>query len=164
MRTRIEGRVHRLGHGVEIDQILASKYLKADDSADMAGHLLEGYDPEISSKLEKGDLIVAGREFGQGPLREQAARLLKSAGISCVIAGSFARPFYRSAINHGLPAVECKDAYDKISGNEIITVDFEKGEIACRKGTLKFPVFPDYIAKLLAAGGLIPIIKKSLGK
>jgi 3-isopropylmalate/(R)-2-methylmalate dehydratase small subunit len=164
MKAKIEGRVHRLGHNIHVDQIYPSKYLKIDERHEMAKHILEGYEAELLSKFGTGDIIVAGRGFGHGPHREQAAIALRSAGIECIIANSYSRSFYRSAVNNGLAPIECKEAFEKICDGESIAVDIENGQIVFRKGILRFPLFPDYIAKVLASGGLIPHVMKSLGK
>lgn len=158
----IKGRVHRLGHHIGIHDIYPDLYLSLADPEEMAGHLLEGCDPELSSKINGGDIIVAGRKFGTGPRREQAILALKQAGVACVAADSFARIFYREAINSGMPLVEQPEAHEKIKDGETIEIDLASGEIRCRKGTLRFDPFPDFLMRMLDAGGLIQHTRESL--
>jgi 3-isopropylmalate/(R)-2-methylmalate dehydratase small subunit len=130
----------------------------------MAKHALEGYDPEFPRRIEEGDIIVAGVNFGCGSSREQAATCLKYAGIACVVAKSFSRIFFRNAINQGLALVQSKEAPDHIQSGQNVTIDFSKGEITASENLkFPFPPLPDFLMGILKDGGLIPHVKKSLG-
>jgi len=162
MRKLIRGRVHRLGHYIGIHDIYPSLYLSLTDPDEMAVHALEGYDPELSSKISNGDIIVAGKNFGTGQRREQAVLALKRAGVACVAANSFGRIFYREAINSGMPLVEQPEAYDKIKDGETVEIDLGTGEIHCKKGPLKFDPLPDFMMRMLDAGGLIQYTRETM--
>lgn len=162
---KIDGRVWKLGDNIDTDVIYPGKYLPIIDAPEMALHALEGYDPEFPSRIEKGDIIVAGSNFGCGSSREQAATSLKHAGIACIVAKSFSRIFFRNAINQGLALVQSKEAPDGIQSGETITVDFAQGEIVTSKGErFSFPPLPEFLMGILEDGGLIPHVKKSLHK
>ena len=164
MKKRFDGKVYLLGNDVNAEQLYPHRYLHLMDTAEMAKHILEGYEGAPFPRIEKGSIIVAGKNFGCGPSRPQAAIAFKGAGVTCIIASSFARSFYRNAINQGIPLIECQQAHEKITKDEIISIDFEKGELCCKKGILTFAIFPEVIIKILSSGGLIPHIRKSLGK
>jgi len=164
MKTKFEGRVWKLGNHINTDVIYPGKYLPLLDSAEMAEHALEGIDPEFPKKIGQGDIIVAGMNFGCGSSREQAAECLKGAGIACVIAGSFARIFFRNAINIGLPVVESREAWDVVETGDSIAVDFGAGIIQTRKGSFRFPPLPPMIMEILEAGGLIEQVKKKISE
>jgi 3-isopropylmalate/(R)-2-methylmalate dehydratase small subunit len=118
--------------------------------------------PLLSLGIQKGDIIVAGRNFGGSG--EEFPRALKTADIACVIAASFSRPFYRNCINLGLPVIENAEAFNNIPDGELISIDLDKGEISCKKGILAFSPHPEIISRILASGGLVPHAKRSLGK
>jgi 3-isopropylmalate/(R)-2-methylmalate dehydratase small subunit len=161
---KISGRVWKLGDNIDTDVIYPGKYLPIIDASEMALHALEGYDPEFPKKIQKGDIIVAGCNFGCGSSREQAATCLKYAGIACIVAKSFSRIFFRNAINQGLALVQSKEAPDHIQSGETVTIDFAKGEIVNTKDErFSFPPLPDFLMGILEDGGLIPHVKKSLG-
>ncbi len=161
---KISGRVWKLGDNINTDVIYPGKYLPIIDAPEMALHALEGYDPEFPEKIQKGDIIVAGFNFGCGSSREQAATCLKYAGIACVVAKSFSRIFFRNAINQGLALVQSKEAPDHIQSGETITIDFANGEITTAKDEkFSFPPLPEFLMGILEDGGLIPHVKKSLG-
>ena len=162
MKRLIKGRVHRLGHYISIHDIYPDPYLSLSDPVEMAEHALEGYDPELSSKINSGDIIIAGKNFGAGQRREQAILALKRAGIACVAANSFGRFFYREAMNSGLPLLEQPEAYEKIKDGETVDIDLATGEIHCRKGPLKFDPLPDFMMRMLDAGGLIEYARKTI--
>ncbi len=162
MKKMIRGRVHRLGHYISIRDIFPDSHLSLTDPSEMAVHALEGCDPELSSKIKKGDIIVAGKNFGNGPQREQAILALKEAGVACVAATSFGRVFYRETINSGMPLVEQPEAYEKIKNGETIEIDLDAGEIHCKKGPLKFDPLPDFMMRMLDAGGLIRYTKETI--
>jgi 3-isopropylmalate/(R)-2-methylmalate dehydratase small subunit len=162
MKRLIKGRVHRLGHYISIHDIYPDLYLSLSDPVEMAEHALEGYDPELSSKINSGDIIIAGKNFGVGQRREQAILALKRAGIACVAANSFGRFFYREAMNSGLPLLEQPEAYEKIKDGETVDIDLGTGEIHCRKGALKFDPLPDFMMRMLDAGGLIQYTRETI--
>lgn len=164
MKKQFEGRVRRLGHNVAVNQIYPVKYRHLIEPAEMKLHLFEDLKPEISGKIDDGDIIVAGRIFGSGPGRESAAVALKHSGVACIIAESFGRFFYREAINQGLPVVEQKEARDKVKEGEVIVVDLEKGEVRCRKGNLNFRKYSEIVERILEAGGLMPYTERCIGK
>ena len=160
---KITGRVWKLGDNVDTDVIYPGKYLPIIDAPEMALHALEGLDPEFPEKIQKGDIIVAGFNFGCGSSREQAATSLKYAGIICVVAKSFSRIFFRNAINQGLALVESKEAPDQIQTGETITIDFASGELTTSQDKkISFPPLPEFLMGILEDGGLIPHVKKSL--
>ena len=160
---QITGRVWKLGDNIDTDVIYPGKYLPIIDAPEMALHALEGYDPEFPKKIQKGDIIVAGANFGCGSSREQAATCLKYAGIACVVAKSFSRIFFRNAINQGLALVQSREAPDKIESGATVTVNFASGEIiASEDRRFTFPPLPEFLMGILKDGGLIPHVKKSL--
>jgi len=160
----ITGRVWKLGDNVDTDVIYPGKYLPIIDAPEMALHALEGLDPEFPQKIQKGDIIVAGSNFGCGSSREQAATSLKFAGIACIVAKSYSRIFFRNAINQGLALVESKEAPDHIQTGEIVTINFGTGEIITSQNQkFSFPPLPEFLMGILEDGGLIPHVKKSLG-
>ncbi len=160
---QIKGRVWKLGDNIDTDLIYPGKYLPIIDAPEMALHALEGYDPEFPKKIKKGDIIVAGSNFGCGSSREQAATSLKHAGIACIVAKSFSRIFFRNAINQGLALVESKEAPDHIREGETITIDFASGEIVTLQDQkFSFPPLPEFLMGILEDGGLIPHVKKNL--
>ena len=160
----IKGRVWKLKDNINTDVIYPGKYLPIIDPPEMAKHALEGLDKDFPGKIRKGDIIVAGSNFGCGSSREQAATSLKSAGIACVVAKSFSRIFFRNAINQGLALVECKEASDLIQEGEEITINYKIGEILIKDKKVSFAPLPDFLMSILEEGGLIPHVRKMLGK
>ena len=159
---KLSGKAHIFGDDINTDLIISGKYkFKSLDINDMSKHLMEDVDSEFFKKITKGDFLVAGRNFGCGSSREQAPLVIKAAGISAVIAKSFARIFYRNAINIGLPLVECRDA-DKIGAGDLLEVDLDKGIVLNKTKNLKLEVkpLPKVMIKILQDGGLAPHIKK----
>jgi len=157
----IKGKVWKYSDDVNTDVIFPGKYTYTiTDPKEMALHALEDLDLKFAKEVKKEDIIVAGRNFGCGSSREQAATCLKYAGVGAIVAKSFSRIFFRNAINQGLPLVQCKEAVENISLGEAITIDFEKGELFCKKGVFKFPPLPESVLGILEDGGLIPHIKK----
>lgn len=155
-----EGKVWKYGDDINTDVIFPGKYTYSVlDPQEMAQHALEDLDPEFAHEVKPGDIIVAGKNFGCGSSREQAATCLKSAGIQAVVAKSFARIFFRNAINQGLPVVQCSEAVDHIRDREEIKIDFSKGAIETAGGVYVFVPLPDSILHILDAGGLIPYTK-----
>ena len=164
MLKEIKGRVWKFGDNIDTDLIYPGKCLPILDPQEMAKHALEGYDKEFPNKIQKGDIILAVSNFGCGSSREQAATSLKFAGISCVIAKSFSRIFFRNAINQGLALVQSREAYDLIEGGEILTVNYVSGEIITENRKIPFPPLPEIVMGILEDGGLIEHLKKSLKK
>jgi len=161
-----KGRAWKYGDDVNTDVIFPGKYTYAImDPAEMAKHALEDLDPNFAISVQPGDIIVAGKNFGCGSSREQAATCLKHAGIQAVIAKSFARIFYRNAINQGLLVVQSIEASESIQQGEKVAIDFERGEIVLEdKRVFSFPSLPDSVLGILEAGGLIPYTKKKLSE
>ncbi|MDM7940695.1 MAG: 3-isopropylmalate dehydratase small subunit [Methanothrix sp.] len=148
----IKGKSWVFGDDVDTDVIIPGKYLRTKDTKLWAEHVMEGLDPQFASRVQKGDVIVAGRNFGSGSSREQAPRALKEAGVAAVVAKSFARIFYRNAINVGLPLVEadvdCKD------GDEV-EVDLASGTVRVGDRVIQGSRLPDFLLEILQAGGLV---------
>ncbi|MCK4547014.1 MAG: 3-isopropylmalate dehydratase small subunit [Candidatus Eisenbacteria sp.] len=161
----LRGRVWKYGDDVNTDVIFPGKYTYTiTDPKEMAAHALEDLDPDFAGSVKAGDLVVAGRNFGCGSSREQAATCLKEAGVGAVIAESFSRIYFRNAINQGMPAIQFKDASQYIESGEEITVDLGKGEITCKAGTFNFPPLSEFMMGILEDGGLVPHTKKVLRK
>ncbi len=160
-----KGKVWKYGDDVNTDVIFAGKYTYTlMPPEEMAKHALEDLDPQFAQKVQPGDVIVAGKNFGCGSSREQAAACLKYAGIQAVVAKSFARIYFRNAINLGLPVLQCPEAVDAVETGDEIEIDFAAGKIITNKGTFKFPRLPDSVIGILEAGGLIEYTKKKLAK
>ena len=155
--TRISGRVWKFGDNIDTDVIIPGKYLRTTDMSVFASHVMEGIDPLFSQKVQKGDIIVAGKNFGCGSSREQAPLALKHAGIACVVAESFARIFFRNAINIGLPIIEAKIECDE---NDTIEIDLEKGLVKNKGKSYAGTRLPDFLREILADGGLVEHRKK----
>ena len=151
------GHVFKYGDNVDTDVIIPARYLNATEGAELAKHCMEDIDREFVRKVEKGDIIVASKNFGRGSSREHAPLAIRCAGVSCVIAETFARIFYRNAINIGLPIIECPEAARGIEAGDEVEVDFDSGKIYNRtKGTeFQGQPFPEFMQRLIAAGGLV---------
>jgi len=158
----IRGKVWIFGDNVDTDVIIPGKYLRTKDPSLWAEHVMEGLDPLFSSKVRKGDVIVAGRNFGSGSSREQAPRALKEAGVDAVVAKSFARIFYRNAINVGLPLVEV-DAELKCKEGEIAEVDLSSGTVKIGERVFQGTKLPDFLLEILQNGGLVAHRRKQKG-
>lgn len=152
-------RVWRFGNNVDTDQIIPAGYLVTADKKELARHAFERVRPEFAKKVKPGDIIVAGKNFGSGSSREHAPRALMGAGISCVIAESFARIFFRNSINIGLPLVEAKV---DVKNGDRIEVDFTSGKIKTKKKVYGFKELPPFLLKLIESGGLVQYTKKKL--
>ncbi len=161
---KIQGRVWKLGDNVDTDVIYPGKFLPIIEAEEMAKHALEGVDQGFPKKLKKGDIIVAGKNFGCGSSREQAATCLKFAGVSCVIAKSFSRIFFRNAINQGLALVQSEELLENVEEGDRVTIDFSSGQITAKEGTFSFPALPEFAMGILEDGGLIEHTKKILQK
>lgn len=156
------GKVFKYGDNIDTDVIIPARYLNTTDHAELASHCMEDIDKEFIKNVEAGDVMVAGRNFGCGSSREHAPIAIKASGISCVIAKSFARIFYRNAINTGLAIIECEEAADKIENGDRVEVDFDSGTIKnlTRNEVYKTQPFPAFIQRIIDAGGLMKTIQK----
>ena len=157
-----KGRVHKYGDNVDTDVIIPARHLNTQDHKELAKHCMEDIDAEFVNKVKPGDIIVAGSNFGCGSSREHAPAAIKASGISCVIAGTFARIFYRNAINIGLPILECPEASIKIENGDEAEIDFNTGEITnlSKKETYRAMAFLDFIKEIMVDGGLMNNISK----
>ena len=161
----IEGRVWRYGDDVNTDVIFPGKYTYQPlTPEEMATHALEDLDPSFAKEVKPGDVIVAGTNFGCGSSREQAATCLKAAGVAAVIAKSFSRIFFRNAINNGLPVIELKEGIDEIEKGDTVKIDFQSGIVIHEGNEYHFPALPPEVLAILEDGGLIPHVRKELGK
>jgi len=159
---KLKGIVHKFGDDVNTDEIIPARYLNTSDPEELAKYCMEDADPKFVEKIKPGDMIVAGENFGCGSSREHAPISIKAAGIACVIAKSFARIFYRNAINIGLPIFTNAEISDILEDGDIAEVNVDKGEIskAKQKKVYKAEVFPKFIKEIMKSGGLIASAKK----
>ena len=161
MERRIRGRVWKFGDGISTDHIISAQYLDSTDPAKFAAHAMETVDPDFPDKVEAGDLVVAGRNFGCGSSREQAPLALQHLGIAAIVAEDFARIFFRNSINIGLPAVECPGISDAVEEGDTVEVDLEQGVVRTKDGQeLPTGRFPPRVLEILEAGGLIPKLRQ----
>jgi 3-isopropylmalate/(R)-2-methylmalate dehydratase small subunit len=159
----IRGKVWKYGDDVNTDVIFPGKYTYTiSDPEEMARHALEDLDPDFVGRVQPGDVIVAGKNFGCGSSREQAATCLKYAGVGAIIAVSFARIYYRNAINQGLPALSVPEAAGALQTGQEVSIDLTAGEIVSPQGTFTFPPLPQFVMGIMEDGGLIPHVKKTL--
>lgn len=163
---KAKGKAWKFGNDINTDEIIPARYLNTSDPEELAKHCMEDADPDFFKKISAGDIIVAGKNFGCGSSREHAPISIKAAKISCVIAESFARIFYRNSINIGLPIVESPDAAKDIEPGNEIEVDFNSGEIKniTKNKTYKSVPFPPFMQDLIQKGGLMSKIKSELSK
>ena len=159
---KAHGDVFKFGDNVDTDVIIPARYLNSSEPKELAAHCMEDIDKDFVKKVKKGDLIVANKNFGCGSSREHAPIAIKAAGVSCVIAETFARIFYRNAINIGLPIIECKEAAENIDAGDEVEVDFDSGMIYDKiKGTsYQGQAFPEFMQKIIKAEGLINYINQ----
>ncbi len=164
--NKLKGKVWRFGNDVDTDLIIPARHLNTSDPNELAKHCMEDADPAFTSKVGKGDLIVAGKNFGCGSSREHAPIAIKAAGVSCVIAASFARIFYRNAINIGLPIFESTEASQNTAEGDQIEVDLDTGKITnlTKNETYQAAAFPPFMQELINSGGLIEYVKKRVEK
>ena len=157
------GRVFKYGDNVDTDVIIPARYLNSSDPKELATHCMEDIDVDFVKNVKQGDIIVATKNFGCGSSREHAPISIKAAGVSCVIAETFARIFYRNSINIGLPIVECAEASIDIDANDEVEVDFDTGLITniTKNKTYQGQPFPEFMQKIIKAEGLIPYINQS---
>ena len=156
------GKVIKYGDNVDTDVIIPARYLNSSDPAELASHCMEDIDKDFHSKMKAGDIMVATKNFGCGSSREHAPIAIKASGIACVIAETFARIFYRNAINIGLPIIECKEASERIEVGDDVEIDFDTGIIRnnTKKEEYKGQPFPEFMQKIIDSEGLINYINK----
>ena len=156
------GKVHKYGDNVDTDVIIPARYLNSADPKELATHCMEDIDKEFINKVKDGDIMVAGVNFGCGSSREHAPIAIKASGISCVIASTFARIFYRNAINIGLPILECDEAAKGIDAGDEVEIDFDTGVITnkTKNQTYQAQPFPEFMKGIINAGGLLNSLKK----
>ncbi len=157
-----KGIVFKFGDNVDTDVIIPARYLNSSDPKELATHCMEDIDPEFVNKVSQGDIIVATKNFGCGSSREHAPIAIKAAGVSCVIAETFARIFYRNAINIGLPIIECPEAAKRIDEGDEVEVDFDSGIITnqTKKETYQGQAFPPFMQKIIDCEGLVNYINQ----
>ncbi|HPJ21107.1 MAG TPA: 3-isopropylmalate dehydratase small subunit [Clostridia bacterium] len=158
-----KGKAIKYGDNVDTDVIIPARYLNSSDPSELAAHCMEDIDADFVNKVEKGDIIVAAKNFGCGSSREHAPIAIKASGVSCVIAKTFARIFYRNAINIGLPILECPELFEETEEGDRLEVDFDTGTInnITRKKVFKTQPFPPFMQEIIANDGLVGYIKKT---
>ena len=159
---KAEGSVFKYGDNVDTDVIIPARYLNSSDPKELALHCMEDIDKDFIKNVKKGDIIVANKNFGCGSSREHAPIAIKAAGVSCVIAETFARIFYRNAINIGLPIIECPEAAKAIANGDTVCVDFDSGVITDKTTGKSFQgqAFPEFMQKIIKAEGLVIYINE----
>ena len=157
---KARGIVHKYGDNIDTDVIIPARYLNSSDPDELAKKCMEDIDPEFVNRVQKGDIMVANKNFGCGSSREHAPIAIKAAGIGCVIAETFARIFYRNAINIGLPIIECAEAAKEIEAGDTVEIDFDSGMIYDRTKNTEYKgqAFPPFMQKIIQAGGLVNYI------
>lgn len=157
-----QGKIFKYPDNVDTDVIIPARYLNTSNAAELAQHCMEDIDPSFVGRVSAGDVIVAGWNFGCGSSREHAPLVIKTCGTGCVIAKSFARIFYRNAINIGLPILECEQAAEEITAGDEVRVDFDTGEISdiTTGKTYKAQPFPPFIQNIIRCGGLLKSLKE----
>jgi len=160
----IKGQVWKFGANVDTDVIIPVRYLTSFDPMELGKHCLEGLDPEFSKKVRPGDIIVAAENFGCGSSREHAPVAIKGVGVGCVIASTFARIFFRNALNIGLPIVESAEAAQRIEAGDTVELDVTLGRIInyTRGESYQAEPFPPFVQELIAVGGLVPYVARRL--
>ena len=161
---KLKGKVFKYGENVNTDVIIPARYLNVSDPTELAQHCMEDIDADFLKKVQPGDIIMATTNFGCGSSREHAPLAIKASGISCVIAASFARIFFRNAINIGLPVLECPEAVKNTNAGDTLEVELEKGKITnvTRGKTFTAKPYPSFMSELISAGGLIEYTRKRL--
>ena len=162
----LRGRVHRYGDNVNTDVIIPARYLNTSDIDELAAHCMEALDPQFAARVQQGDILVAGQNFGCGSSREHAPLAIKGAGVSCVVASSFARIFFRNAINVGLPVLVSPEAAVAAQSGDEMTVALESGRIenVTQRRSYQAEPFPGFLQEIIAAGGLTAHIRKRLAE
>ena len=156
------GKVHKYGDNVDTDVIIPARYLNTTDHKELAAHCMEDIDPDFVKNVNEGDIMVANMNFGCGSSREHAPIAIKASGISCVIASTFARIFYRNAINIGLPILECDEAAKNINAGDEVEIDFDTGVISEKTTgkTYQAEPFPEFIQNIIRKGGLLASLQE----
>lgn len=157
-----KGVIHLYGAHIDTDVILPGKYLNLHTPEDLGPHCMEGLDPTFTQRVRVGDVMIAGNNFGTGSSREHAPIAIKAVGISCIVATSFARIFYRNAINIGLPVFECPELVAAAKNGDEIFADLTQGIFIVNGTTYQAKKFPPYIQGIISAGGLVPFVRKQL--
>ena len=162
----LKGKVSKYGANVDTDAIIPARYLNVSEAAELAKHCMEDIDVDFIKRIKPGDIIMAETNFGCGSSREHAPLAIKAAGVSCIIAKSFARIFFRNAINIGLPLLECASAVENIQNGQTLEVDIASGKIKNMDTGMEFTAepYPQFMAEIIADGGLIEYTKKRLEK
>jgi 3-isopropylmalate/(R)-2-methylmalate dehydratase small subunit len=165
MISKFTGNAWKYGDNINTDVIFPGKYTyQKMEPEEMAKHALEDLDPEFVNKVKEGDILVAGKNFGMGSSREQAAVAIKYAGIRVIIAKSFSRIYFRNAINAGMPAIKSPEAVEALETGNPVTIDMQKGEIITPKGSFPFPPYPPTVMAILDNNGLINYIKRKINR
>jgi 3-isopropylmalate/(R)-2-methylmalate dehydratase small subunit len=161
----LEGRVWKYGDNVDTDAIIPARYLNVSTPEELAEHCMEDWDADFASQVQAGDVMVGGANFGCGSSREHAPLALKGAGISCVVAQSFARIFYRNSINIGLPILECPEAVAATEAGQVLEVDLAQGTVKNVDTGQVFQAgaYPEFLMAIINAGGLIPYTRQKMG-
>ena len=161
---KLKGKTWKFGNDVDTDAIIPARCLNTTDPNELAAHCMEDADPEFVSRVKPGDIIVAGKNFGCGSSREHAPIAIKAAGVSCVVAHSFARIFYRNAFNVGLPILECPEGAERIQSEDELEIDLNSGVIEnrTRNETYRAQAIPPFMQKLREAGGLIEYVREQM--
>lgn len=159
-----KGKVFKYGNNIDTDVIIPARYLNTSDPEELAKHCMEDIDPTFAQKVSLGDIIVGEKNFGCGSSREHAPISIKSSGISCVVAKSFARIFYRNSFNIGLPILECEEAVNDTEAGDELEIDFQTGEIIniTKNRTYKAEPFPEFIQQIIEKGGLVGYVKSKI--
>lgn len=157
-----QGKVHKYGDNVDTDVIIPARYLNTADHKELASHCMEDIDKEFTAKVKDGDIMVGGSNFGCGSSREHAPIAIKNSGISCVIAKTFARIFFRNSINIGLAILECPEASEKIENGDVVSIDFDTGVITnvTKNERYKAEPFPEFVKEIIKADGLMNSLKR----
>lgn len=160
----LEGRVWKYGDNIDTDAIIAARYLNTTSEEELAAHCMEDWDPSFIKGVQPGDIVVAGKNFGCGSSREHAPLALKAAGISCVVAETFARIFFRNSLNIGLPILECPEAAQAAKAGDILEIDLSTGTIrnVDTGATYKATPYPEFMLALIDAGGLVEYTRRKL--
>jgi len=160
---KCQGTVHKFGNHIDTDVIIPARYLNTIDPAELARHCMEDVDPLFASRVKPGDIIVAGENFGCGSSREHAPLAIKASGVACVVAHSYARIFYRNAVNIGLPILECEMASALAETGDLAEIDLRQGTILnhTKRRLCQARPFPAFILEIIAAGGLIPYLRRA---
>ncbi len=162
----IEGKVHKFRDNIDTDAIIPASCASMSDPAELGRHCMRNIDPEFAGRVARGDIIVAGNNFGCGSSREFAPLAIQGAGVACVVAKSFARIFFRNALNIALPVLACPAAVDGAEEKDLLQIDLDRGEIRnlTRNAVYRARPYPEFIRKLISAGGLLPHARRLLAR